>query len=219
MRLLPQLSTLVFILAAVFYPDADIAAAPVSTPAIFNTGVDDFGEELPGGSKDPHFGLKLPNPAATKDAFSVRRTVLPPTWVDAPTGSAWIGPNSGNSFGPRGDYSYIQEFSLTGTKLENIKISGRWASDNSSRIYLNGIFTDNSIDYINGFLFLVDFTITSGFKQGLNTLEFVVNNAGSGKTGLLVSDLTLVPIPGAIWLFASALVAVIGINRRLKGQR
>jgi hypothetical protein len=101
-------------------------------------------------------------------------------------------------------------------------ISGRWASDNTSEIFLNGRPTDIK-NVWPGFLDWTYFTIESGFEEGVNTLEFIVNNAPASEanpTGLLVLDLTgtaaQVPIPGAVWLLGSALIALVGIKRRLR---
>ena len=104
-------------------------------------------------------------------------------------------------------------------------ISGRWASDNASYIFLNGFDTGYKRDRL-GFLSYLDFEIgpeTDFFITGTNTLQFLVNNLPSGDpnpSALLVLTLTgtasEVPIPGAIWLLGSALIALVGIKRRLR---
>jgi hypothetical protein len=80
-----------------------------------------------------------------------------------------------------------------------------------------GIYSDSRVLF--GFRELEYFELTDGFLHGKNTLQFWVNNEGRGPTGLLVSDLTgiaaEIPIPAAVWLLGSGLVAVIGLRRRI----
>ena len=211
---------LLFVPASMILAAGQLSAAPVtSIPGLFNTGVNDNGEVLPDGSKDPHYQLILPG-SGIKDAFKIPIDKLPPpgTWAIAPMGSAWIGPNAGNASGPAGDYSYVLTFDLTGFNSSKVEILGSWASDNSSRIYLNGKYTDNSRNRL-GFRDLISFDIKTGFLSGINTLEFMVNNESSGLTGLVVANLrgtAEVPIPGSMWLLASSLIILLGFKRRFR---
>jgi len=206
---------LVFVLAAVFYPQGDISAAPVTIPGLFNTGVDSDGKKLKNG--EPEENYMLTGAAA---AFVISDGSRPKAWTPSLGQSAWIGPPNGNIEAPGGDYYYVLTFDLAGLVPSTAAISGRWATDNSSEIFLNGVSTGFTRP-ITGFKPLWDFEIDSGrgFLSGENTLTFKVYNLGNGPTGLLVVDLmgtaSEVPIPGAIWLFGSALMALFGIKRRL----
>ncbi|UCD82103.1 MAG: hypothetical protein JSW26_11955 [Desulfobacterales bacterium] len=208
---------LVFVLASITFVQGEISAAPIG--GLYSTGVNDSGDVLPDGSKDPHYQFLLPNPAATTDPSKIPLNTLPGPWVPAPAGSAWIGPNAGGPIGPGGNYSYVLTFDLLGFDLSTVSISGEWASDNSSSIFLNGNFTDYSRAF-DQFGTLEPFTLTEYFVPGSNTLEFVVNNAGDGATGLIVARLegtgAEVPLPGAIWLLGTSLIVLLAIKRKLR---
>lgn len=147
--------------------------------------------------------------------------------MDPPGGSFWIGPRPNLSDGcPSGDYSYTITFDLTNLKPNTAIVTGSWASDNESGIWLNGIFTGLSDD--NQFYTLTPFTLQAGqnvsFLPGLNTLEFRVNNGGPGgpgdPSGLLVYGLqgtaAPVPIPTTIWLLGAGLAGLLGLRRKFK---
>ena len=89
---------------------------------------------------------------------------------------------------------------------------GRWSTDNSGLdIRINGQSTGNTAD---GFLGWYDFEISSGFVQGVNTLDFVVNDFGqiSGFRAEFLSSEVQVPAPaGALVLYGMALM---GSRRR-----
>jgi hypothetical protein len=190
-----------------------------AAPVIFNTGVDDSGNVLPGGASDLHYIMSYTG-TFPPPAVSVIRPPFP-VWVTPPAGSAWIGSISSP---PPGTYTYTLTFDLTGLDYLNFVLSGKWASDNTSKIFLNGSDTFNETPDGSAFSVLHDFTLQTGFQPGVNTLAFIVANigdAGSGNpTGLLVADLRAVPIPGAVWLLGSGLICLIGLRRRLRfGER
>jgi hypothetical protein len=171
------------------------STVPVS---IFGTGVDLHGNYLFGGNVDPHYTLissadsLFPGP----NAYAV--TSLWPTWVSV---GGWIAPNASTVFSPYnapGNYTYRTTFSLEGVDLTSVSLSGLWASDNAGvDILLNGQSTGNSIpfgtDPIFSYSQLSPFTISTGFINGTNTLDFVVNNATSdaNPTGVVVQGISV----------------------------
>ncbi len=178
------------------------------TVTVFNTGVNANGNALAGGSLDPHFSvisgpapLSYPVPAVVYTSSNPNN--ISSSWVPDSSTSAWIGFNntsndSVNGKSYFGTYTYRMTFTL-GSSLTTAVLSGFWAADQNGSIALNGQTTGagwsgttladgnwNSSSFPN----LNAFTIASGFKSGLNTLDFIVNEP-DGFDGLRVAGLTL----------------------------
>ena len=170
---------------------------------LYNTGVDDLGQVLPIGTIDPHY--QVSGEASVAYVIPLPTTPGGFPWVPAPAGSAWIGPNPNDPWpnDPEGDYHYVLSvtFNLTSAQAASASVSGLWASDNSTQLYLNGADTGFNTD-LNEFSTLASFDVTSGFVVGVNNLDFVVNNAeggfnGGNPSGLLVADMSaqFSPVP------------------------
>lgn len=146
------------------------------------------------------------------------------------THDGWIAPDgqSSNSWIGFGDgaantlYTYTLSFSLTAEEVASntASLTGFISVDDSAVVKLNG----NVIaDIVLGgtpvpWKELVAFSATSGAFLVDNVLEIVVNNSGSGPTGLLISNsvVSAVPLPAAAWLFGSALLGLVTVARRRK---
>ena len=206
---------LVFALAGILYPAGEISAALVTIPGLYNTGVDNNGQILKDNDPEIHYILT----GETSGAFVISNSSKPGPWKPALGQSNWIGPEGGSTAAPAGNYVYTLTFSLDGLDPSTAIISGTWASDNSSEIYINDWFTENSVDG-NDFVRYTSFTIDSGFNAGDNTLEFRVTNSppDGNPSGLLVFDIrgsaAEVPIPGAVWLLGPALLLFIAVRRK-----
>ncbi len=118
-----------------------------------------------------------------------------PPWLVAPEGAAWIGPASGLQNAPAGCcYVYSVTFDLTGFDRTTAVINGQLASDDGTRIFINGVdigFANEDVTFQT----LRPFTISSGFVPGLNVLEFRVANCEEpacsfNPSGLLVANLS-----------------------------
>src|SRR5687767_610867 len=169
-------------------------AAPI--PGLFNTGVGTTGALLTGGSVDPHYRLIQsadasapgPNSIVMNEGWPIAPTAGGPWLANGPS-SKWISPLASQATGnAAGDYRYRIVFDLTGLEPSTAVITGRWTSDNAGAgIFLNGAATGITYDGNFG-AFSPTFTINSGFIEGTNTLDFVVNNAGTtvNPTGLRV---------------------------------
>ena len=153
-------------------------------PGLYNTGVADNGALLPSGSVDPHYRLVQspdvafpgPNAIVLNDAgFPI------PPWMANGPASKWLAPQASQATGNQpGDYTYRITFDLGTLDHFTAAISGRWSSDNAgAAVLLNGVATGITYDGNFG-AFSPVFTITSGFVEGTNTLDFVVNNAPPG---------------------------------------
>lgn len=151
---------------------------------------------------------------------SVSVSVRPVSWYPS---SPWMTFNPDNSspspdgVNPAGTYFYLTAFDLTGFYPSTAIITGRWASDNSGELYLNGV------DYFgasNSSLNLTDFTVDHGFVAGINVLSFTVDNAQEGPTGLLViidkASANPVPEPSTLLLLGAGIIGVGFLRRKAK---
>ncbi|MGK0188943.1 MAG: hypothetical protein ACI9R3_004758 [Verrucomicrobiales bacterium] len=165
-------------------------------PGVFSTGVDDNGEQLFELDVDPHYQLTVNADSESSDALVMTGIPSPP-WVEQGPDSEfpdsqWIGPID-NTNGAEGDYIYRMSFDLTGFDPATVVLTGSWATDNTGPdMLLNGVST--GLSNAGNFDSFTPFTINSGFVDGGNVLEFVVNNAGNAAnpTGLRIDNLRAV---------------------------
>jgi hypothetical protein len=159
---------------------------------LFNTGVNSQGALLASGSADLHYSL-IQSPDASypgPSAFVVNDAGFPiPPWLTNGPNSKWIAPQANQTSGNQpGNYTYRINFDLTGLNPATASINGLWTSDNSgTAIILNGLNAAGGND--GNFRALSNaFSITTGFVDGTNTLDFIVNNAttSASPTGLRV---------------------------------
>jgi hypothetical protein len=167
-----------------------VKIVPPSHFLLFNTGQNESGGLLPGGSPDLHYQLVV-NPDSTSHQPVVinSNSLVWTAWLSNSATSQWIGPKSdGTGYGGPNPYDYQIKFNLDCTN--KVILTGRWAADNSGCILLNtnpiadpgGTLYDSAWTNFSSWH---SFTITSGFVAGENTLDFWVTN-GSGYTGLRV---------------------------------
>ncbi|MCL4178047.1 MAG: immunoglobulin domain-containing protein [Verrucomicrobia bacterium] len=168
-------------------------------PGVFDTGVDDQHAVLADNSADTHYRLTVnPDNAAVTEPLVQDSTVFPivgGTWLFNSDLSKWIGPRFETSAAAGGDYTYELTFDLTGFDPGTAILMGNWATDNVGLdLKLNG--TSTGLQNNAQFGSLTAFSLESGFQRGVNTLEFVVNNASEGYTGLRVENLRVGALPG-----------------------
>ncbi len=154
-----------------------------SIPGLFNTGVDDNRALLPAGTADPHYTLIQSADAAFPGPITrvVNEGFPIGTWLVNGPNSKWIAPQAPQGTGNQpGNYTYRTTFNLAGLEPGTAVITGLWSSDNAAPdILINGIST--GITYDGNFAVLSgSWTISSGFIEGTNTLDFIVNNAAPG---------------------------------------
>jgi hypothetical protein len=205
-----------FSVGVVVAANLSLGVAAHAAPGVFSTGVDDTGKLLSVGAIDPHYVIT----SVPTKSLSAYASSLHPSWVADTDSSQWINPTGdGMVFFDVGTYTYETKFDLTGYDLDTLAISGSWASDNASRIYLNGVDTgylspsgpNNELGKMS------PFSLTGGFKDGMNTLRFDVVNTGF-QSGLHVhiSDVTadFVPEPGSIAMLAAVAGSTLLSRRR-----
>lgn len=159
-----------------------------SVTTLFNTGVDDTRTPLPDAITDSHYVL-IVNPDGPTTAPVVEDSTVFPivdgTWFRNSATSKWIGPQFNTIAAAAGDYAYRLTVDLTGFDPASVTITGGWATDNAGLdILVNGQST--GLVNNNQFASLTPFSLSSGFMAGLNTVDFKVNNASVGYTGLRV---------------------------------
>lgn len=164
---------------------------PVDLPLV-STGVVFPGVPAADNTVDTHYSLSsspdpnFPGPNAFVADFN--RSPFGP-WVVNDQNSKWISPRPDpNNLSAPGVYRYRATFDLGLGDASSAAIALKWAADNDTKIYLNGLEVA-ALFPLDNFRRLNEALITEGFQQGINTLEFAVNNAnlgGSSQTGLRV---------------------------------
>lgn len=158
-------------------------------PDLYNTGMNDNREVLPDGSDDLHYSLitsadkNYPGPqtkVSLSEGFPMDR------WVPNSYYSKWIAPRTDAvNFNEAGLYVYRTKFDLSKFKYKTAVIRGLWSSDNNGvDILINGKSTGFYTPVV-AYYGMFPFEITEGFTEGINTLDFVVNNVNA-PTGLRV---------------------------------
>lgn len=157
---------------------------------LFNTGVDAERTVLDDYAEDPHYRLVTnPNDPTVTVPVVQDSTIFPIAtgpWVANSDTSKWIGPLPDTTSAAGGDYAYQITVNLTGFDAATARLTGRWTSDNAAQILINdvpsGVANAGNFDTLNPF-------ILTNLLSGTNIIEFRVNNAGAGYTGLRVDGL------------------------------
>ena len=226
------LGTLALCAAAVMAPAAN--AALITT--LYNTGVNSSGVPLANGTTpDPHYSLTtVPSGSSTTTRVIDSAGGFPvgTNYFVGSNQSRWIVPNnnptSGNSAGdtaPAGDYTFRTTFDLTGFDFTTAAITGGWATDNAGvDIKLNGVsmgFAHPANFSLSSNFFA--FSLSSGFQAGINTIDFVVNNAAGGGNNPVALRVEMtgtanqIPEPEGLALVGMALLAA-GVARRRQSR-
>lgn len=202
---------------------------------IFSTGIDSAGNLARQGDLDPHYAVIADSQSATSAAvlnftqafaFISFSNGIPDVWLDNGPESMWIGvPDSAYGIPENINVTFVTTFDLTGFNPATAQIVGGWATDDFGiAISLNGIplsgLTNLATDFTN-LNQLNPFSIDSGFRDGLNTLEFSVVNGpapGGGPGGFRAqlngsADIAPVPVPTALPLFIAASLPLITLAR------
>jgi hypothetical protein len=148
------------------------------------------------GTLDPNYRMvesidRLFLPPNAYVILSNRGPIAEGTWAPNNINSRWIAPRT-DAWLPNapGVYRYRTTFNLTGRNINTAVLALEWAADNRGRIELNGVIKDE-INVPDGFRALRPVSILTGFREGVNTIDFVVINDGPDvtPTGLHVNIL------------------------------
>ena len=148
-------------------------------PGIYSTGVNGDHTLALDGSIDQFWilgaSVDLTNTGPDAFVINVANSPVPP-WLGAGPKSKWIAPqpnqNAGNA---EGNYTFQTFFDLTGVDLCTFRLVGQASVDNTLvDIVVNGLSQGVSG---GGFTSWLPFSLTNGFVSGLNTVDFIMNNA------------------------------------------
>lgn len=188
-------------------------AAPITS--LFGTGLSGMGDPLPDEAVDPHYQLTMsadPTHSGPR-AFVVIDDDWPigGPWIANSDDAQWIAPRAdGDAISFPGQYVYRTTFDLTGFDPNTAEVAGQWATDDlGTDIVINGVSTGQSS---NGFATAASFSITSGFVEGINTIDFLLTNSGSvdSPTGLYVIIQGTAEVPEPATLSCLLVGALIG---------
>jgi hypothetical protein len=182
---------------------------PIDT--IFSTGMDANGNPLAPGTADPHYILTSSPGGAFTEALAITNH---PAWAPNDENSQFVSVvNPGATDIPVGEYVFETSFDLTGFDTSTVEINISMFVDNQASIFLNGVNTGLTHDQFSlfspGILTLTDGLGGSSFIEGLNTLEFRVQNLVSAGPGGFMAELNgtgeQIPEPGQMTLVLLAL--------------
>ncbi len=205
---------------------ASASAQSVSLTDLFPTGVDAFGNRLAGGALDPHYSIVslagTPPAVVIGSGTSASDCRGAASWLVPGGQSCWVwqtaaGTPTGTVASPY-TLTFRTTFDLTGFNAGTAFIGGSWSTDNAGLdILINGTSTGQTSP---SFSTATNFSVSSGFTSGLNTLDLVVRDFGV-VSGFLVQSiegraerLASVPEPSSVLLIVSGLALLAGARRR-----
>ncbi|MBD2485309.1 hypothetical protein [Planktothrix sp. FACHB-1365] len=154
---------------------------------LYNTGIDPDRNRLGDSLPDPHYQLESFPVGTVTPAVTSPDNSLANNWVANTATSRWIGPNRPSAQGPVGEYIYKTTFTLP-IFSEALIVGELSADDNVTDILINGVSAGNPTP-LGSWTTVSQFTISTGFVVGENTIEFKVNNS-NGPTGLRIHSIT-----------------------------
>jgi len=190
---------------------AGAGRAAQSIPGLQATGVASDGSLLSDGAADPHYSV---NEAGGADAVVLNS--IPGNYLSNGPDSKWIWQNA-DATPNATTRTFRLSFDLTGLDPNTAELTGQWATDNEGLdILINGMSTGNEIDpndlsgIDDAFDQFHDFSVTSGFVSGTNTLDFVVKDnqdfAGFRASGIEGTAEVPAPATGVVFGLAGLLV-------------
>lgn len=176
------------LVAAAFAAFVGSSAGAVVVTGLYNTGLGVGGAPLAAGNgqQDANYTITAATITGVTPG-SPTFTYYNTAYAAENPGSRWIS-YSGQPFAGSGNFTIATTFDLTGFSAASAVISGAWGIDNDGEIFLNGVSTGITLTGSNtaNFNVLHNFTISSGFVAGINTLSFV--NFDSGPPAALRTD-------------------------------
>lgn len=158
----------------------DSFAYPPAQPALPTTGMDGSGLPVPNGDPDPRWTI-VATPASTTPTpahVTIPGSLIGGSWIANDARGQWISPHANESAGEvPGLYIYQTTLDLTGYDPASVILTLQVAVDDELRgVQLNGTDLGLTGGTFSGF---TTFTIKGRLQSGINTLAFVVFNAGT----------------------------------------
>jgi len=211
---------LIAIIGASLLLVSQVEASTMAIP-LFNTGVNGSGGLLANTTIDPHYSvIAAPNPYNTAYTGTGSDTTGPMPWLDDGPNSRWIGVTPWMAeWRPTGTYTFRTTFDLSGMIPGSATINLSIVADNTCDVYLNGVHTGITTPF-EKFDSFSNYSISSGFINGVNTLDFSIYEPGSTPCGLRV-EMTgyATPVPEPTVLGLTALATFFLVARRGKKSR
>lgn len=213
----------------IFAIGATVLAASLSSAIVPISTLKSTGDSVAAGAQDTNYTIVSGPLTGDVDVAHPGFFALNGSWVANTATAKWIAPAStvptnpgAISSSPAGDYVFKTTFDLNGLIASTATISGKWASDNTGLgVYLNGNLVPGSANNVsNAFAAFKNFSINSGFVDGMNTLEFHVRNlsgTSGNPTGLIVDmsgTAQPVPEPATIAALGAGLLAFRRRNKK-----
>jgi hypothetical protein len=195
------------------------ASQAAAVGGLFNTGTNASNLALTGGNgvTDSHYIIQSSTSAGVAGQQAV--TFFNSAYAPNDANSRWIALSASGNPGDNTTV-YRTTFSLSGFDPATAVLNGLWAVDNVGSILLNGAATGVALTNAGNFSALTSFTLSTGFVDGLNTLDFSVQDFGP-PTALRVDELTAtatargaVPVPASALLLGLGLVGLIFSRKR-----
>jgi hypothetical protein len=167
--------------AGFYYGDNPASSEPETIPTLFSSGLDEAGIPLTPGLFDSHYHFS----GSGDQTIAMQNH---PAWLANDALSQWIGfSGQGTDNQAPGQFNIATTFDLAGFDPETAVITLYLSVDNRvNDILINGVSTGITCgDFTNWY---GPYVISSGFVEGVNTLEFVFINEGadSNPAGLRV---------------------------------